>query len=113
MDKLRQAVEEEFPEEDGHRRLLLQVDSLLHRHANLIVHNSFLSLGGAFIAATEDFVAYDVGPSPRFLPHALFLAFFSYIHLTSLVLNEPGQAELARLWHEQRDAFTVARDDGD
>src|SRR5919201_2694555 len=37
MDELRIAVESEFPKQGGHRRLLGQVDALLHRHANLIV----------------------------------------------------------------------------
>lgn len=109
MDELRSAVEPEFPEQEGHRRLLSQVDALLHRHANLIVHHSFLSLGGAAASASADGITYDVGVSTRFIPHALFIAFFSYIHLTSLVLSQSEQAELARLWHEHRDAFTVAR----
>jgi hypothetical protein len=109
MDKLRRAVESEFPEEEGHRRLLLQVDALLHRHANLIVHHSFLSLGGALASASEGGITYDVGVSTRFIPQALFIAFFSYIHLTSLVLHGSAQGDLARLWHEHRDAFTVAR----
>jgi hypothetical protein len=109
MDKLRRAVESEFPEEEGHRRLLLQVDALLHRHANLIVHHSFLSLGGALASASEGGITYDVGVSTRFIPQALFIAFFSYIHLTSLVLHGRAQGELARLWHEHRGAFTVAR----
>jgi hypothetical protein len=113
MDKLRRAVEPEFPEEDGHRRLLGQVDALLHRHANLIVHNSFLSLGGAVASTASDGITYDVGASPRFIPQALFIAFFSYIHLTSLVLDGSAQQEVARLWHEHRDAFTVTRDAAD
>jgi hypothetical protein len=110
MDRLRRAVESEFPEQEGHRRLLLQVDGLLHRHANLIVHHSFLSLGGALASASEEGITYDVGVSTRFIPQALFIAFFSYIHLTSLVLEGAAQRELAQLWHEHRDAFTVARD---
>jgi hypothetical protein len=109
MDALRRAVESEFPEQEGHRRLLLQVDTLLHRHANLIVHHSFLSLGGALASATNDAITYDVGVSERFIPQALFIAFFSYIHLTSLVVHGSAQKELAQLWHEHRDAFTVAR----
>ncbi len=110
MDRLRRAVESEFPEQEGHRRLLLQVDGLLHRHANLIVHHSFLSLGSALASASEEGITYDVGVSTRFIPQALFIAFFSYIHLTSLVLEGAAQRELAQLWHEHRDAFTVARD---
>jgi hypothetical protein len=109
MDKLRKAIEVEFPEEEGHRRLLREVDALLHRHANLIVHNSFLSIGGAFASATDESFTYDVGPSTRFIPNALFIAFFSYIHLTSLVLLADEAEALARLWHEHRDAFTVER----
>ncbi len=109
MDKLRRAVESEFPELEGHRRLLLQVDALLHRHANLIVHHSFLSLGGAVANASEDGITYDVGVSTRFIPQALFIAFFSYIHLTSLVVHGSAREELAQLWHEHRDAFTVTR----
>lgn len=109
MDKLRKSVEVEFPEEDGHRRLLQEVDALLHRHANLIAHNSFLSIGGAFASITDEGFAYDVGASTRFIPNALFIAFFSYIHLASLV-GDGGEAEaLARLWHEHRGAFTVER----
>jgi hypothetical protein len=42
---------------------LAQVDALLHRAANLIVHNSFLSLGGAFVSGDEDRITYDVGVS--------------------------------------------------
>lgn len=109
MDALRAAVQDEFPEQDSHRRLLLQVDTLLHRHANLIVHHSFLSLGGAAAAAGESSITYDVGASTRFMPQALFIAFFSYIHLTSLVVPRSKQGELARLWHDHRAAFTVAR----
>jgi hypothetical protein len=109
MDKLRQAVESEFPEQEGHRRLLNQVDALLHRHANLIVHHSFLSLGSAAASATADAITFDVGPSTRFIPNALFIAFFSYIHLTSLVLHGDTADALARLWHEHRNAFTVER----
>ena len=74
------AVEAEFPQQEGHRRLLLQVDGLLHRHANLIVHDSFLSLGGALASASENGIT-----------------FFSY--LTSLVLQGAAQGELAQLWH--------------
>lgn len=111
MDKLRRAVESEFPEQEGHRRLLVQVDALLHRHANLIVHHSFLSLGGAVANASEDGITYDVGVSTRFIPQALFIAFFSYIHLTSLVVHGNAQDELAQLWDNHRDAFTVARAD--
>jgi Family of unknown function (DUF5677) len=109
MDKLRRAVESEFPEQDGHRRLLGQVDALLHRHANLIVHNSFLSLGGAVASTAGHGITYDVGVSSRFIRQALFIAFLSYIHLTSLVLGDSAQQELARLWHKHRDAFTVTR----
>jgi hypothetical protein len=109
MDRLRREVESEFPEQEGHRRLLREVDALLHRHANLIVHHSFLSLGGALTSATEEGITYDVGVSTRFIPQALFIAFFSYIHLTSLVLPDAEQTELAQLWHQHRDAFTVAR----
>ena len=89
------AVEAEFPQQEGHRRLLLQVDGLLHRHANLIVHDSFLSLGGALASASENGITYDVGVSTRFI--ALFITFFSY--LTSLVLQGAAQGELAQLWH--------------
>lgn len=87
-----------------------QVDSLLHRHANLIVHHSFVSLGGAYVSPDSEQVIYDVGPSPRFVPHALFLAFFSYAHLTSVVLNGDEQTQLAALWREHRGAFTVIRE---
>src|SRR5437773_329473 len=111
MDRLGRAVESEFPHQEGHRRLLREVDALLHRHANLIVHHAFLSLGGAVTSATEEGITYDddVGVSTRFIPQALFIAFFSYIHLTSLVLPDAEQTELAQLWHQHRDAFTVAR----
>jgi hypothetical protein len=115
MDALCNAVATEFPEQEGHRRLLRQVDALLHRHANLIVHNSFLSIGGAFSSIGEDGgMTFDVGVSTRFIPNALFIAFFSYIHLTSLVVDGEVAEELARLWHEHKDAFTVERRaDGD
>jgi hypothetical protein len=93
------AVEAEFPQQEGHRRLLLQVDGLLHRHANLIVHDSFLSLGGALASASENGITYDVGVSTRFIPQALFITFFSYIHVTSLVFQGAAQGELAQLWH--------------
>ena len=110
MDALCKAVAGEFPEQEGHRRLLRQVDALLHRHANLIVHNSFLSIGGAFSSIDEDGgMTFDVGGSTRFIPNALFIAFFSYIHLTSLVVHDEAAEALARLWHEQKDAFTVER----
>jgi hypothetical protein len=112
MDKLRLAVESEFPEQEGHRRLLRQVDALLHRHANLIVHHSFLSVGGAAANATSEAITYDVGASTRFIPNALFIAFFSYIHLTSLVVRSSSAERLARLWHEHRNAFTVERPQG-
>ncbi len=112
MDRLRQAVEGEFPEAEGHRGLLGQVDALLHRHANLIVHHSFLSIGGAFASASAEGITYDVGASTRFIPNALFIAFFSYIRLTSLVLQGQDAEALARLWHEHRDAFTVERHGG-
>jgi len=69
----------------------------LHRHANLIVHDSFLSLGGALASASENGITYDVGVSTRFIPQALFITFFSY--LTSLVLQGAAQGELAQLWH--------------
>jgi hypothetical protein len=108
MDTLRRAVEEEFPERGGHRRLLQQVEALLHRHANLIVHHSFLSIGGAFASASAERIVYDVGGSQRFIPQALFIAFFSYIHLTSLVMRSGDGDALAALWHEHRDAFTTA-----
>jgi hypothetical protein len=68
-----------------------------------------LSLGGALASATNGAITYDVGVSERFIPQALFIAFFSYIHLTSLVVHGSAQKELAQLWHEHRDAFTVAR----
>jgi hypothetical protein len=110
MDELRRAVQEEFTEEGGHRRLLEQVDGLLHRHANLIVHNSFLSIGGAFASASAEGITYDVGASTRFVPHALFIAFFSYIHLTSLVVEGTNLDALGALWRKHREAFTTERD---
>jgi hypothetical protein len=110
MDALCNAVADDFPEQDGDRRLLRQVDALLHRHANLIVHNSFLSLGGAFSSIDDDGgLTFDVGWSTRFIPNALFIAFLSYIHLTSLVVHGQASEALARVWHEQKDAFTVER----
>ena len=107
MDKLRHAVETEFPESGSHRRLLAQVDGLLHRHANLIVHHSFLSIGGAIASLGDKSITYDVGASERFIPQALFIAFFSYLHLTSLVVREQDQAQLVDLWDEHRGAFTA------
>jgi len=64
---------------------------------NLIVHDSFLSLGGALASASENGITYDVGVSTRLIPQALFITFFSY--LTSLVLQGAAQGELAQLWH--------------
>jgi hypothetical protein len=109
MDKLREKVEDDFPEAGGHRRLLKQVGMLLHRHANLIVHNSFLSLGGAVASGTAERFTFDVGASPAFIQRALFLAFFSYAHLTSLVLSGSDADELGRIWGAHRAAFTVER----
>jgi hypothetical protein len=107
MDKLRSAVESEFPAQGGHRRLLGQVDGLLHRHANLIVHHSFLSVGGAIASLGDGSITYDVGVSERFILQALFIAFFSYVHLTSLVVQAQHQQQLTNLWDEHRGAFTV------
>jgi hypothetical protein len=111
MDALCKAVATEFPEQEGHRRLLRQVDRVLHRHANLIVHNSFLSIGGAFSSIEADGgMTFDVGVSTRFIPNALFIAFFSYIHLTSLVVHGEAADALSRLWHDHKEAFTVERE---
>jgi hypothetical protein len=52
-------------------------------------------------------VSFDVGSSTRFIPNALCIAFFSYIHLTSLGLHGEAAETLARIWHEHKDAFTV------
>jgi hypothetical protein len=109
MDKLRAAIESEFPEQGGHRRLLGQVDGLLHRHANLIVHHSFLSVGGAIASIGNRRITYDVGVSERFILQALFTAFFSYVHLTSLVVQPQDEQELTNIWDERRGAFTVER----
>jgi hypothetical protein len=43
---------------------------------------------------------------------ALFIAFFSYIHLISLVLPEDRQEGLGQLWFEHSPAFTTPREDG-
>jgi hypothetical protein len=72
------------------------------------VHNSFLSIGGAFSSIGEDGgMTFDVGVSTRFIPNALLIAFVGYIHLASLVVHGEVAEELARLWHEHRYAFTV------
>jgi hypothetical protein len=108
MDALCKAVATEFPEQEGHLACSGRVDALLHRHANPIVHNSFLSIGGAFSSIEADGgMTFDVGGSKRFIPNALCIAFFSYINLTSLVVEGEVAEALARLWHEDKDAFTV------
>jgi hypothetical protein len=109
MDGLCSAVKQDFPIAEGHRRILEQTHELIHRAANLVVHNSFASLGATTVEESEKRKLMDLGASMTFVRQALWVAFFSYLHLTSLVLRDDEQTELARLWRDHRDTFTVSR----
>lgn len=109
MDDLKKEVQKQFPEADSHRRLLNQVDGILHRLSNLVVHHSYYSLGVAVVDVPNRGRVADIGVSPMLIPQALFIAFFSYLHLITLTIADDKQEDAAKLWHEHRDAFTTAR----
>jgi Family of unknown function (DUF5677) len=110
MDALKKRVQTEFPEADGHRRLLNQVDAILHRISNLVVHHSYYSLSVAVADLPDGRQVADVGVSPMLIPQALFIAFFGYVHLITLTLLDDKQEDITKLWHDHRDAFTTTRD---
>jgi hypothetical protein len=109
MDALKKAVEGEFPEADSHRRLLDQVDGILHRLSNLVVHHSYYSLSAALVETPDERRYADVGVSPMLIGQALFIAFFSYLHLITLTLADDKQQDAVKLWHTHRNAFTAIR----
>jgi len=104
---LRDAVRSEF--EGNHRRLLEQVHEILHALSNLAVHHSYLSLDASVAVLPDGRRFADVGPSPTFVPQALFIGFFSYYHLVLLLLPEEHQRALLDLWNEHHGAFTQTR----
>lgn len=109
MDILKKRVQKQFPLADSHRRLLNQVDGILHRLSNLVVHHSYYSLAVAVADVPDGRRVADVGVSPTLIPQALFIAFFSYLHLITLTLPDDKQQDAAKLWHSHRDSFTTAR----
>jgi hypothetical protein len=109
MDKLKRQVQGDFPEAESHRRLLNQVDNILHRLANLATHHSYYSLAVAVAEVPDGRRVADVGASPTLIPQALFIAFFSYLHLLTLTLAAERQQAASTLWHEHSSAFTAVR----
>ena len=64
MRQLHDAVKTEFSEPDSHRRLLQQVQEIIHALSNLAVHHSYLSLDAAAPVLPDGRRFADVGASP-------------------------------------------------
>jgi hypothetical protein len=100
-------VESEWPSEVD-RRILWQVFDIAHRFNNLLLHHSFFGLGLAADPIPGG-VRWDVGPSDKHIHGALMVAWFSYVHLVSLVVSGNVHEELAALYTEDLPAFSHTR----
>jgi Family of unknown function (DUF5677) len=109
IDKLKNAVRSEFPEEGSIRRLLDQVHGVTRRYGNLAVHHSFLSLEAAAPKLPDGRIIGDVGASPLLIPQALWILFFSYLNLVTLYVNEEARIEAGRVWLQHHSVFTAVR----
>jgi hypothetical protein len=112
MDELYAEVRHLFPERGNHRRLLDQVDAILHTGSNLIAHHSYLSLDAAVPELPEGRTLADVGASPMLIGQALFIGFFAYFNVVTLLLDTEAHESAESLWCSRIPAFTVVRADG-
>ncbi len=112
MDELYAEVRHLFPERANHRRLLDQVDAILHTGSNLVVHHSYLSLDAAVPELPDGRRLADVGASPMLIGQALFIGFFAYFNVVTLLLDTGTHEAAESLWSSRVRAFTVARVDG-
>lgn len=101
-------VEHEWPDETTDRRMLWQIFDIAHRFNNLLLHHSYFGLALAATAVPGG-VQWDVGPSDKHIHGALQVAWFSYAHLVSLVVDDDAYRALTDLFAEQLPAFAHVR----
>ena len=107
--ELVKAVEHEWEGEHTDRRMLWQTFDIAHRFNNLILHHSFFGLGLAGKFTPERMVRWDVGNSAEHIHGALQVAWFSYVHLLSLVVPDNAREELGRVFTQHLSAFATFR----
>jgi hypothetical protein len=109
LHALVKAVEHEWEGKQTDRRMLWQTFGIAHRFNNLILHHSFYGLNLAAEEVTADGVRWDVGHSIQHVYGALQVAWFSYVHLLSLVVPEDAKEAFGKLFIEHLPAFTSFR----
>jgi hypothetical protein len=111
LDEIATEVQTEWGERPLERDLFWWVFDIAHRFNNLLLHHSAIGLGLAAEHEDEELVRLDVGPSKTHIHGALFVSFYSYAHLMSLVQTEEDQATLNDLYSVHLDrAFLKDRD---